>query len=56
MTRKGALEFLFQYLYISHASEQIRFFVSMSYLDDEEGALTYLWQPLTSAQKVFQYH
>ncbi len=23
MTRKGALEFLFQYLYISHASEQI---------------------------------
>ncbi|WP_410529736.1 MULTISPECIES: hypothetical protein [Wolbachia] len=23
MTRKGALEFLFQYLYISHTSEQI---------------------------------
>ncbi|MCX3065407.1 MAG: hypothetical protein O7150_02075 [Wolbachia endosymbiont of Andrena praecox] len=24
MTRKGALEFLFQYLYMSHASEQIQ--------------------------------
>ncbi|MFP3033108.1 MAG: hypothetical protein ACEY3M_19040 [Wolbachia sp.] len=24
MTRKGTLEFLFQYLYISHAPEQIR--------------------------------
>ncbi|MDE5061391.1 WPE palindromic element domain-containing protein [Wolbachia endosymbiont of Drosophila nikananu] len=48
MTRKGALGFLFQYLYISHASEQIhqKLDSSVTRWNDIIGALEFLFQYL----------